>query len=68
MRRLVYPPGHGSNKPRHPSKRRCRQCHGTATRVEQYERPAAVLHLDGTIKRSVETVSVFWCNDHSGMR
>lgn len=48
--------------------RLCRECHAPATHVEVTQRPAAVLRLDGSIRRFAERVSVFWCDSHSGVR
>lgn len=53
---------------RRPDKCRCRECHVTATYGEVEQRPAAVLHLDGTIERFVEIVTVYWCDNHSGIK
>jgi transcriptional regulator NrdR family protein len=51
-----------------PRPRLCRECHAPATHVEVEERPAAVLKRDGTMRRFTETVNVFWCAQHSGMK
>lgn len=64
MKRIAYAPNHGSHRGRRPSKRLCRECHMPATHAEIEQRPAAVLHLDGSIHRFMESVVVYWCAGH----
>lgn len=51
-----------------PQPRVCRECHEPATHGEVEQRPAAVIKLDGTIRRFIEPVTVYWCADHTGIR
>lgn len=47
--------------------RLCRQCHARATHVEIQARPTVTIYMDGTVERDVENVSVYWCDQHSGI-
>ena len=51
-----------------PRPRLCRECHAPATHAEIETRPAMVLKLDGTKVRFTETVTVYWCDEHTGIK
>lgn len=48
-------------------RRLCRQCHAEATYCEIEQRPLTILKRDGTVIRTIEFVTVYWCDLHTGI-